>query len=247
MRWLLTLLTAVPLLAMSNLEVAVKAEQAVSGYESSDAKVLMTLINANGQKSVREMRFQHIELEEGDRSIITFLKPSDVKGTKLLSHEQIGGDDRQWIYLPALKRVKKIAGRNRSGAFMASEFSYEDIASTDYRNYAYSGDAVPVSYEGAACLQGERLPKAKDSGYTKQVVWVDSREFLVRKTEYYDRKQSLLKTAYFDGYKKIKGVWRIGKIHIVNHQTKKQTILEWVEDDVRAGLGEDRFDKRQLK
>ena len=244
---LITLLTATSLMALTNLEIAKKADMATDGFVSSISKTKMILINASGQKSVRDLLMKTLEGKNGDKTISTFLSPADIKGTKVLGHEHVGRDDDQWLYLPALKRVKRIASRNKSGSFVGSEFSYEDIGNQNYQKYTYKGDPETVMFKGMKCYKGARIPKDKNSGYTKQISWVDTKNFLIRKIEYYDRKRTLLKTAVFSAYKKINGIWRVGKIEMKNHQNDKATILIWKEDKVKAGLSPNDFNKRVLK
>ncbi len=241
------ILAASSLMALTNLEIAKKADKATDGFESSISKTEMILINANGQKSVRELLMKTLEKADGDKTISTFLSPADVKGTKILTWEHIDRDDDQWLYLPALKRVKRIASRNKSGSFMGSEFSYEDIGNQNYKKYTFKGEPQKVMLDSIECYKGVRIPKNKNSGYTKQVTWVDTKDFLIRKIDYYDRKKELLKTAIFSDYKKIDGVWRMGKIKMINHQNDKSTILIWKEDKIKAGLTDKDFDKRMLK
>jgi hypothetical protein len=244
---LTTLLTATTLFAIENLEVAQKSDLATDGFESSIAQTEMTLINASGQKSVRELEMKTLEGEDGDKTISTFLSPADVKGTKTLTHEHADRDDDQWLYLPALKRVKRIASRNKSGSFMGSEFSYEDIGNQNYKKFVYEGEAQEVELDGIPCYKGARVPKDKNSGYTKQVSWIDKEHLLVRQIAYYDRKKELLKTAKFTEYKQIDGIWRMGKIEMQNHQNDKSTILIWKEDKIKVGLTNKEFNKRVLK
>ena len=244
---LTTLLTASSLLAIESLEVAKKSDAMTKGFESSTAQMEMVLINANGEQSVRDLSMKTLEGESGDKSISTFLSPADVKGTKTLTHEHINKDDDQWLYLPALKRIKRIASSNKSGSFMGSEFSYEDIGNQDYQKFTYSGEAKEVMLNGVACYQSQRVPHESNSGYTKQTVWVDKTNFLVQQIEYYDRKQELLKTAIFTDHKQLQGVWRVGKIEMKNHQNDKSTTLTWKEDKIKVGLTQKEFNKRVLK
>jgi outer membrane lipoprotein-sorting protein len=244
---LTSLVVVSSLMALTNQEVAQKADKVTDGFESSISKTTMTLINAGGQKSVRDLLMKTLEGENGDKTISTFLSPADVKGTKVLGWEHVDRDDDQWLYLPALKRVKRIASRNKSGSFMGSEFSYEDIGNQNYKKFTFSGEAEVVSLDGLECYKSVRVPNDKNSGYTKQITWVDTKDLLVRQIEYYDRKKELLKTATFSEFKKIDGVWRVGKIVMKNHQNDKSTILTWKEDKIKAGLSEKDFQKRMLK
>lgn len=240
-------LISVSVWAMSNYDVAKKSDEVMSGYGDAKAEMVMTLINANGQKRERTMMSTVLEKDGGDKSLMEFLTPADVKGTKFLSYEHADKDDDQWLYLPALKRVKRIASKNKSGSFMGSEFSYEDLTAFNIDKYDYSGDAQEVMVDGVKMYKGERIPNSKNSGYTKQVSWTRADNFLTTKVEYYDRKKELLKTAIFEDYKKIGGVWRIGKITMSNQQNDKKTILVWKNETVKNGLKDKDFNKRVLK
>ncbi|CAA6809844.1 MAG: Outer membrane lipoprotein-sorting protein [uncultured Sulfurovum sp.] len=240
-------MTATSLMALTNMEIAEKSDKVTDGFGSSIAKTEMVLINASGQKSTRQLEMKTLEGDNGDKSISTFLTPADVKGTKTLTHEHVERDDDQWLYLPALKRVKRIASSNKSGSFMGSEFSYEDIGNQNYNKFTYGDKVEEVELDGEACYKGERIPKDKNSGYTKQVSWVSKDKFLLKQVEYYDRKSELLKTAVFSDYKQIEGIWRVGKIVMRNHQNDKSTELTWKEEKLKVGLTAKEFNKRVLK
>ncbi len=244
---MISLLAGSTLFAMSGLEIAKKADATTSGFESSISTMQMVMINSTGQKTVRDMVGKTLEKEGGDKSMMEFLSPADVKGTKLLTYQHVDKDDDQWLYLPALKRIKRISSRNKTGSFMGSEFSYEDISAQEVDKYTYPGESKEVPCGDQTCYEGERIPKDKNSGYTKQITWIDTKNFLVQKVDYYDRKKSLLKTAVFSDYKKIDGIWRVGKIDMKNHQNDKETILIWVDDKVKTSLKDKDFNKRVLK
>jgi ArsR family metal-binding transcriptional regulator len=101
--------------------------------------------------------------------------------------------------------------------------------------------------DGVKCYKGTRYPKDKNSGYTKQITWIDQATSLVKRVDYFDRKNELLKTAVFDNWKKINTVYQIGQIIMTNHQNKKQTILKWNERQTNMGLKDKDFSKRKLK
>ena len=244
---LLVAFFSISLLAMSNHDVAQKNDDVTSGFKDSKSDMVMTLVNANGQKRKRKMKMIVLEQKGGDKSLMTFVSPPDVKGTKFLNYEHVKKDDDQWLYLPALKRVKRIASKNKSGSFMGSEFSYEDLSSVDVDKYTYEGEAKIVKIDGKEMYMGPRKPVTENSGYTKHISWIDTKTFLIHKVEYYDRKHELLKTAYFSDYKKLSGVWRIGKMRMVNHQNDKSTTLIWKNESVKNGLKAKNFHKRILK
>lgn len=233
--------------AISAQEVAKKGYEAMSGYGSSISKTTMMLQNQQGDKNIRKLEISKLEGEDGDRSLITFLYPADIKETKLLSHEQIGKDDKQWLYLPALKRIKRISSRNKSGSFMASEFSYEDIASQNYKNFSYSGEAKSLQKDGKTYFEILRTPKDANSGYSKQIVYCDTTTFLPHFARYFDKQERLLKEVSFLEYRQIEGIWRIAKITIFNVQNKKSSTLLFEEEKLHQNLSLANFHKRVLR
>jgi len=186
------------------------------------------------------------EKSTGDKSFLEFLYPLDIKGTKLLSFEHIGKDDSQWLYLPELKRIKRISSRNKSGSFMASEFSYEDISTQNYLNYTYKGDAKKVKKDGKEYFQIERFPKDANSGYSKQVALIDTKTYLIQFGDYYDKQNRLLKKVSFLKYRKIKNIYRVQTIKIVNVQNGKSTVLTLDDEKIKMGLSEQDFSKKVL-
>ncbi len=241
------LLMAWSLYAQTGEEVAKRAYERISGYGSSVSVTTMVLENAQGEKNIRKLEIRRLENDGGDRSLLTFLHPADLRGTKLLSYEVIGGDDKQWLYLPAIRRVKRISSRNKSGAFMASEFSYEDIASQHYRNFRYDEKVRTVEKDGETLLQVTRYPIDKHSGYWKQVVYIDPADYLTRRGDFYDRHRKLLKRITFSDYVRLDGVWRAHRIEIYNVQNNKKSTLVWDRDRIRAGLKKKDFTRKVLR
>ena len=153
----------------------------------------------------------------------------------------------QWLYLPAIKRVKRISSRNRSGPFMGSEFAFEDLSSQelDKYDYRYLRDEACSVYQ---CYVIERIPLYDNSGYTRQIVWLDQAELRSIRIQYYDRKDELLKTLDFSGYQEYSGgYWRADKMEMINHQTGKSTTLLWFNYDFETPLDSGDFNKNALK
>jgi len=170
MKTVLIIITiASQIFALSNFEVAQKSEKALSGFEDSTSSMQMKLINAKGQQKIRTMKMKVLEGEDEDRSLMEFLTPADVKGTKFLNYEHVDKDDDQWLYLPALKRVKRISSKNKSGAFMGSEFAYEDLSAFNVKKYHYEGEAKEVMLDNKEIYQTYSVPVSKNSGYTKLI------------------------------------------------------------------------------
>ena len=177
-----------------------------------------------------------------------FDSPKDVKGTAFLNYTHKVNDDDQWLYLPALKRVKRISSRNKSGSFMGSEFAYEDIASQEVERYTYKWLRDEM-YANMDCYVIERSPAdKKNSGYSRQVVWIDKQEYRTWKIEYFDRKNALLKTLTMNGFQQyIDKFWRADEMNMINHQTGKSTLLAFSNYHFAIGFMARDFDKNSLK
>lgn len=230
------------------LEISKEAKKRDLGWGDMQADMLMILRNKQGEESIREIRIKNLEIDnDGDKSLTVFDKPRDVKGTAFLSFSHPVGADDQWLYLPALKRVKRIASRNKSGPFMGSEFAFEDLSSFEVEKYTYKYLRDEACGLGD-CFVVEQYPVDKNSGYTRRVVWLDKDEYRVDKTEFYDRKDSLLKTLTFSGYNQYLGqYWRADLQTMTNHQNGKGTELKWSDYQFRVGLKDSDFNKNTLK
>jgi len=234
--------------AEKGLAIATQADQADNGWNDSTAELLMILRNRQGDTTERAIRSRQLEVEgDGDKSISIFDSPNDVKGTAFLSHTHVEKADDQWLYLPALKRVKRIASNNKSGPFMGSEFAYEDITSQELAKYTYTWLKDEL-YEGRDSHVIERIPTYKHSGYTKQIAWIDKTMLQPLKIDFYDRKGSLLKTfTTHDHQQYLQKHWRPSRTEMVNHITGKGTTLNWNNYVFNSGFRDRDFDKNTLK
>ncbi|MDQ8202431.1 outer membrane lipoprotein-sorting protein [Pelagicoccus sp. SDUM812003] len=230
------------------LQIAEEMDRRDSGFGDTSAELLMELRNKQGETSSREMSMRTLEgIGEGDKSLIVFDEPRDVKGTAFLSYTKKVGPDDQWLFLPALERVKRISSSNKSGPFVGSEFAYEDLSSQEVEKYTYRY-LRDEDLDGEPCFVVERYPVDPKSGYTRQIVWVDQSEYISRKMVFYDRKDSLLKTLTFSKYRQYDGrYWRSHQMTMVNHQTGKATTLEWKDYQFGNGYSERDFDRRSLQ
>lgn len=230
------------------LRIAEESKASDLGWQDMQADMNMILRNKQGQESLREIRLKSLEIDnDGDKSLSVFDKPRDVKGTAFLSFSHAVGADDQWLYLPALKRVKRIASRNKSGPFMGSEFAYEDLSSFEVEKYTYKY-LKDEACDGGTCYVVEQYPVDKHSGYTRRVVWLDPEEYRLWKVEFYDRKDSPLKTLTYHGYNEYEGKhWRPDLMKMVNHQTGKSTDLTWSNYQFKSGLSDKDFNKNTLK
>ena len=230
------------------LEIALKADNSFSGYGDSKTNLKMLLKDRKGSITERVMKMNLLEVpEDGDKSLIVFESPRDVRGVAVLSHAHKTGSDEQWLYLPALKRVKRVASKNRTGPFLGSEFSLEDLSFQEVEKYSYEYLREEV-LEEKECDVIKRIPLDPYSGYTKQIVWVSKMDPLIYQIHHYDRKSFHFKTQIFRGYTKyLNKFWRPNEIHMINHQTNKTTTLFFEDMAFNTGLSEKDFTQNSLK
>ena len=226
--------------------IAVETKRLDSGYGDFVANAEMILKSADAQVSSRKFHTKALEVPgDGDHSINVFDTPGDVAGTAILIHSHGLKPDDQWLYMPAIKRVKRISTRSKSGPFVGSEFAYEDISTWVPEKYAYRYLGVEM-LNGAECFKLANTPAYADSGYSLLHEWVDKKIFRPRKIDYFDRKGALLKTLSFEDYKLYnKRFWRAGTMTMVNHQTGRSTVLLW--KDYKFGTGLTKADLAESK
>jgi outer membrane lipoprotein-sorting protein len=229
------------------LAIAREVERRAAGYSDYTAHLTMVLRSRDGKERKREMRVRGLAVDgDGDRTLVIFDSPRDLRGTALLTFSHVPRSDDQWLYLPALKRVKRIAASSRSSSFMGSEFAYEDIASQEVEKFTYRylrDDAL----DDAETFVVERYPADSHSGYSRQVVWVDKEEYRPLRIDYYERSGELLKTLALNGYRRYAGkYWRPDEMTMVNQRTGRTTTLMWSEYVFDTGLSMRDFSPKRL-
>lgn len=232
------------------LQIAQQARDKNDGFIGEESSMKMVLITANGQQVVREMEGKVKEGgSDGDRSLLEFQNPKDVKGTKMLTWSYKSKEDDQWLYIPAFRRVKRINSSSKSSSFMGSEFAFEDLGSQEIEkfNYKWLKDDK-VNKRPVWVL--ERVSK-EPSGYSKQIVYMDQKIYNPIKIEYFNLRGELLKTAEFSAYKQYtigkNKVYRSNKIHMKNIQTKKESVFTWNNRVLGKKFPESDFSQSRLK
>ena len=230
------------------LEIATDARERQKGFGNFTASLTMTLRNKRGQENQRELRLKVIEVEgDGDRTLFVFDRPRDVQGTAFLVHAHKVEPDEQWLYLPGLKRVKRISSSKQSGSFMGSEFSYEDMGAVEVEKFRhrYLRDEPCGDFE---CVVLKRTPLSEDSGYSRQVVWLDRNELRTMQIQYFDRREAHIKTMVVENYEiYLDRFWRGSKVTMTNHLTGKSTELLWSNYDFGTDLDLGDFTQTALR
>ena len=219
------------------------------GFHDETMMGQMTLHSANGEKTERVFESKRFEKQTGigEKSLIKFMKPADIQGTGLLSYQNKKADDDQWLYLPSMKKTKRISGSGKSGSFVGSEFSFEDLIPPDIDKYTYQY-LKSESCGDTTCYVVSSTPQTSDSGYSKTISWIRIDNYRVVKAEFYDKKDRLLKTATFEDYRLINDkYWRTFRLIMKNQITGKETDFLVENLRINAGLTTTDFTQRALE
>jgi predicted RND superfamily exporter protein/outer membrane lipoprotein-sorting protein len=231
------------------LEIAARAKQAEAGYHDYSAEIKMILKDATGAAAAPDLlRVSFLETPgDGDKGLATFEAPGDVRGTSLLTFTHKNSADDQWLFLPEVKRVKRISATNKSGPFMGSEFAYEDMCYQAVERYHYRFVKQEKCALGS-CFVVERIPVDPESGYSRQQIWWDTRDLRAVRVEYFDRKGSPLKVLEASDFRKFLGHWwRPMHMVMTNQQNGKSTVIDWSQVHFHVGLAARDFDTNSLQ
>jgi outer membrane lipoprotein-sorting protein len=201
--------------------------------------------------SEREMRSMEILLKTGesddDINMLRFLTPQNVRGTAVLTQEQSGRADDQWVYLPALRRSRRIASSQRTQRFAGTDFTYEDIRSEDFDHHTYSrlDDAQEQDMD---CFVVEATPHEDyTSGYSRRVIYVEKERYLIVKIEYYDRRDRHSKTLINRDFEQTDGLWRARMSMMEDHQRESRTVWRFTERAINPGLPDSVFSVENME
>ena len=211
-------------------------------------KTKMTLIDKSGSK--RERTFFTFSLDNNhydSQSLIFFTEPAKIKKVGLLIHNAKEGDANQWLYLPALKKSRRISSGKKSGRFVSSDLTYQDLEDREVEldNHKLLKEE---KIKGKKYYIVERTPKkASSSIYTKVISWVDASNWLVKKANFYKGKKSVHKTINSANFKKIGPTWYAGLTVIEDFDEKHKTRLELLNVKQNQKLSSGFFNKSILE
>lgn len=234
-------------------EVTAESIRRDTGFGDTVSQMTMTLMSDGSEVSQRTLRMSVLESasdKDGDKSIIFFETPVDVQGTVLLTHTHILTPDDQWIFIPSISRVKRISSVNKSGPFLGSEFAYEDLTAQELGKYDYEwlrDEACPGPDAALQCFVVQRTPLYENSGYKRQVAWIDASEFLFRKIDFYNREDRLMKTLMLGAYQRHDKFWRPNELVMTNHQNRRSTRLAVKSMRFKTGLTETDFTEQAME
>lgn len=235
----------------TGLEIIKESDKRGSSNDQS-VTVTMELINKKGAKQTRKLEFVEKTSDDNKRSsLISFIYPTDVKGTGFLSIENTDRDDDRWLYMPALKRIRRISASSKGDSFMGSDFSYEDLEREkfDKNNYTL---VESKTIDGKDCYVVDCQPKNADilnSSYTKKRFYIAKSNYVAVKIEYYDKENALFKIYTATEIKEISGSGkrRAHFMKMENLKTGHKTTLKYEGYKINQGLSDRFFTKQYLE
>ena len=231
MKWkmmMAVLSCSLALLAMDGPQVHEKMRNR-DGGKTMHSVMKMTLIDKNGESKDRVIEtwtMKHDETNDLSQSVMEFKSPATVKGTRFLQIQNHDRDDDQWIFLPALNRVRRIAATEGNASFMGSDFTYDDMKLQDSDNASHIL-LREESFDGRECyILESKDPDSKS--YAKLISWITKEHFIPVKVEFYDLKSNeLSKVMTIEGdIQKIDGIWTVFTTRMKSIQEEHQTVLE---------------------
>ena len=246
-------IVAIALIALVSLSAALSGEEVMQEVYTRDsgnnmsANLVMTLTNSRGSTRERSIQQYRQNDSDGEKKIMFFLAPSDVKNTSFLSYSYADGrSDDQWIYLPALNRVKRVASDKKNDSFMGSDFTYHDMGTRHP-----SADTHKVirteTIDGRKCLVVESIPKEAKPTYAKTLAWVVENEWIGLKKEFYLPNGKVGKKLEIDSYEKTDGVWVITDMTMSNVDKNSSTRIQMLDVTFNNDLKDSVFTERQMK
>jgi len=222
---LIGFITVASAAAITGREVMEEANDQDMG-RTNHALIEMRLIDDDGDESNRVIEQYGKELADGvSGSVMIFHSPASVEGTRFLTIANDAGADDQWIYLPALRRVRRIASSERDSEFMGTDFTYSDLAGGDMDDATYRL-IREESIDGEATYVVESIPtRDSNSNYSRLIQWVSKEKWLPIRVEFYDHDGELLKINTMTRVELVQGRWTVIANEMLNVQTGHSTVI----------------------
>lgn len=217
--------------------------------DTRSANMTMTLTNKRGRHRIRKLKSYSIDIKEDTKKIMFFTYPGDVKGTGFLTwdYDEIGKDDDKWLYLPSLKKNRRISGSSaKKDYFMGTDFTYDDMGSrnVDEDIHELVGEE---NINNRVCWKIVSTSKDKRDIYSKKISWIRKDCLIPEKVDYYDRMGKLHRQLVFSNINKIEGFWIAQQLVMTNVQTKHKTTLEVLQPHFNVGVEEAKFTVNTLE
>lgn len=218
---------------------------AVPVPEDQSLTMTMELENRQGKTLTRKLE---VKKQGKNKSYLLFLEPGDVKNTAFLTITHDNRDDDMWLYLPALRKVRRISSSSKHKNFMGSDFTYDDMGDRDINDYTYEFIERETTELGHSTYLIEGTAKdPRETGYSKLKFWIRRDIHLPVKIEYYDQRGDLLKVQTNKEFEQVKDYWLATLIEMKNVQTNHATRLTMEDIKVDIGLPDMTWTERNLR
>ena len=213
--------------------------------QSSD--LVMTLINAQNKERVRKLKQYLEDFGAVDKKIMFFVSPADIKNTAFMnwSYDDESKSDDQWIYLPAIKKTKRISSDSKSDYFMGSDFTYDDLGDRKLEDDTHTL-LKEEDVDGTLCYVVESVTIDEEYMYSKTITWIDKETFIGVKKEFYDEDEDLLKIMTVGDSQTINGIVVVIEITMENMQKSHKTIMKLSNVKVNSGVSDSYFTERMM-
>jgi hypothetical protein len=192
---------------------------------STRARMVITAKNGSTTERVID-QYGKDDAQGKSRTVIVFQQPAGVKGTRFLTLENAGGDDDQWIFLPSLGKVRRIASSEGGGSFMGTDISYADLSAAS-RDAGEDTHTLlrEEQYEGTSCYIIQSVPKDASYQYAKMLSWIDTATLVNYKIEAYDQRGTLVKTLVSSGFRDVQGFLTPQQLTVTTIAAKTSTTV----------------------
>jgi len=217
--------------------------------------LLMEMTDRSGKTRIRNTKSFRKYYGQDKRTVLFYISPSNVKDTAFLTfdYSEAGRDDDQWLYLPAMRKVRRISASNRGDYFLGTDFTYEDIKKEskvsieDYTRKTLREELL----DGIRTYVVESVPVneniAKELGYGRVMQWVDAEIWMVRKAKFWDVRGKILKTIHTHDISQVQGIWTSHRLEVINHKTGHKTLFTFSNVDYKSDVKDKVFSQRALK
>jgi len=231
---------------LSGTEIMEKVYNRETG-ESRTSKLEMILINRHGAERIREIKQYEKDFAEVEKKIMFFISPADVRNTSFMnwSYDSKQSDD-QWIFLPALNKVKRISSENKSDYFMGSDFTYDDLGDRTLAEDQHKLIGEDIIQDKEVYIV-ENIPAAEDDLYSRTVTYVWKNKWIGLKKEFYNQEGELLKVLTVNEIVEIDGILTIVDNEMHNLKSDHRTILRNTEVEYNTEVDKNLFSERMMK
>ena len=232
--------------ALNGRQIIDKTINRPSGDDQS-SDLLMTLVNKDGKQRIRKIKQYSKDFGDVEKSIMFFISPADVKNTSFMSwtYDDVKKSDDQWIYLPALRKVKRLSSDGKSDYFMGSDFTYDDLGDRKIDDDVHKL-LKEETVNGKACYVVESVSKDEEYMYSKTITWIEKASFVGVKKEFYDEDEDLLKVLTIKSYKKVSEIYVVTNSVMKNVQKNHKTIIKLSNVKVNSGVSASKFTERMM-